>query len=180
MTNPFFRRPPSSIAEFLAIALLTVTLPACAVSRKYDGEVNVTLRDGLPCFYANDPKLVSRSGPQWWDVSVSTSRYEAQFNAVWVAGIKAPLPVAPSNCVPYGAQFPTAKVRMPAATLPNGMLAYEVFLGVGPEGSHPGGRYGLRFCYGADANDKPALRRWDSVSLRCTPESPETKSGAAK
>lgn len=180
MTNPSCRIPLIWIAELAFIALLGLSVPACAVSKKYDGEVSVVLVDGKPCFYAAQKMLSTRDAPEWWDVSVGVSQREANFNAVWVAGIKLPPPASVQRCVVYGFEASTVKLRVPAAPLSKDITAYEVFLGIGSSGLGYGGNYGLRFCYGLDAGGTPVLRRWDAERLKCAaaglPSQPEADS----
>ena len=136
----------------LAVTLLMIAGHTLAMSKLYDVDAGLVMKDGLPCIYSVVPlKVKVPSFLQGQGVQFSVYD-EATSQPMWDMWLKArplPLPQAPETCVRYGVVSPDQN-RTPAKPLVlNTVYTFDM--------AGETGRQEVQFCIRKDGQSKDYL-----------------------
>ncbi|WP_440029788.1 hypothetical protein [Chromobacterium amazonense] len=91
----------------LAVTALAVAAPCLAVSKLYNAEAAVILKNGVPCFYIpyainSDPAVYSDGKGLQLDLFNSSKTNPGYVWRTWFKDRPEKLPVSPEQCITYG------------------------------------------------------------------------------
>jgi hypothetical protein len=141
----------------LCVLVLCVSENAVAISKGYDANGEVVLKDGVPCFFA---QLEDRDRSQFGlSVSVGINGGPEVWHLYDDRG-QALMPSSANECIKYGARMPNAK------TLTESMpLKYGVPYFADIEAKR---LFRVSFCLSRDARGEALLTKWSNDGDHCS------------